>query len=95
MVHEYTLSDLEEKYELELERVIKEIRKNKPKKVLLQFPDGLKPYATEIAGYLEEKLKAQKTEFRIWLRSCFGACDIPINQTDCDLIVQFGHAEWK
>lgn len=84
------LKDLEEKYELELDRIIKEIKKQKAKKVLLQFPNGMKPYSIEIADYIEAKTKAMIV---IWFGSCFGACDIP--RTDADLIVQFGHAPWK
>ena len=41
----YTLDDLNEKYDLELEKVLKEIARIKAKMVLLQFPDGLKQYA--------------------------------------------------
>jgi 2-(3-amino-3-carboxypropyl)histidine synthase len=86
---QYKLKDLQEKYELELERIISEIKKENPKSVLLQFPDGLKPYATEITDYIQSKTSA---DVRIWLGSCFGACDIP--KTDADLVIQFGHAEW-
>ena len=78
-------------YDLELEKVVKEIKTKKPKSVLLQLPDGLKPQATEITDYLQEKIKG--VEFKIWLGSCFGACDIP--QSDADLVVQFGHAEFQ
>ncbi len=81
------LSELQKKYELELDEIIKQIKKQKPKSVLLQFPDGLKPYALEIVDYLEENTDA---EISIWLGSCFGACDIP--KTDADLVIQFGHA---
>ena len=37
------LLDLEENYELELNRIIREIKKNKAEKVLLQLPDAFKP----------------------------------------------------
>jgi 2-(3-amino-3-carboxypropyl)histidine synthase len=87
---EYNLSDLEEKYELELGRILEEIKKMNAKKVLIQLPDGLKPYAVPIADYLEKETKA---EIRIFLGDCFGACDIP--ESDSDLIIQFGHAPWN
>lgn len=86
----YTLSELDKQYDLELDRIVSEIKKTKAKKVLLQFPDGLKPYAPEIVRYLKEKTSS---EIRIWLGSCFGACDIPTS--DSDLVIQFGHAPWK
>ena len=53
-----TIQDLEKKYDLELNRVISLIKKEKAKLVLLQFPDGLKPYATAVVDYLEEKTNA-------------------------------------
>ncbi len=99
------LNELQKKYELELEKIVKEIKSQKAKRVLVQFPDGLKIYATEIVDYLEEKSNA---EFFIWLGSCFGACDVPVGIEDLctaqctpncgvkgqiDLIVQFGHNE--
>ncbi|MCK5624253.1 diphthamide synthesis protein [Candidatus Pacearchaeota archaeon] len=87
-----TLVELEEKYNLELEVVVGKIRKAKAKLVLLQFPDGLKQYATAIVDYLEEQTKA---EFLIWLGSCFGACDTPVGiekiKPNIDLVIQFGH----
>jgi 2-(3-amino-3-carboxypropyl)histidine synthase len=89
-----TIEELEEKYNLELEKIISEIKKNKAKLVLLQFPDGLKPYATAVVDYLKSKTKA---EFLIWLGSCYGACDTPVGleriKPKIDLTIQFGHNE--
>ena len=85
-----TLSDIQEIYDLELDRIIKEVKTKKPKSVLIQLPDGLKQYATAIVDHLQEKTDAQ---FKIHLGSCFGACDVP--KTSCDLIIQFGHAPWR
>jgi len=101
---EKTIKELEDKYDLELEKVVAEITAlpggippkgaKKAKLVLLQFPDGLKPYATVIVDFLKKKTKA---EFLIWMGSCFGACDTPVLGKDLekeiDLIVQFGHNE--
>ncbi len=90
----YTLEELNEKYDLELDKVISQIKDNKAKLVLLQFPDGLKPYATAVVDYLESKTKA---EFLIWMGSCFGACDTPTGlekiKPKIDLLIQFGHNE--
>jgi len=86
----YTIANLQKEYNIELEKAVKKIQKLKPKSVLLQFPDGLKPWATTIANYLEEKTN---TEIRIWLGSCFGACDLP--KTEADLVIQFGHSPWN
>lgn len=84
------LKDIQKLYDLELERVSDSIKQSKSKRVLIQFADGLKPYATEVADYLEEKTGA---EILIWLGSCYGACDIPVGleSLGVDLTVQFGH----
>jgi len=80
-------------YELELERVANDIKNSKAVNVVIQLPDGLKPKATEIANYLKKNTKAN---ILIWLGSCFGACDIPLelNSLNIDLLVQFGHSKW-
>lgn len=91
MVIKKTMKEIEEIYDFEIDRIVKNIQAREAEKVLLQFPDGLKMYAITVVDGLSEKLP--KVKFRISLDSCFGACDIP--QTECDLVVQFGHAEWK
>ncbi|MBU2104254.1 MAG: diphthamide synthesis protein [Nanoarchaeota archaeon] len=93
-----SLNELSEKYDLEIDKILNEIKTSKSKLVLLQFPDGLKPYATAIVDFLEEQTKGN-VEFLIWLGSCFGACDTPILpieiQKKIDLVVQFGHNEMR
>jgi len=86
----FDLDDVEREYSLELDRVLNEIKKVSAKSVLLQLPDGLKPYGSAIVDYLSEK---SGVEVRIFLGDCFGACDVP--DSDCDLLVQFGHACWE
>jgi 2-(3-amino-3-carboxypropyl)histidine synthase len=90
------LKELEEKYEFEFRKILDEIKNSKAKLVLLQFPDGLKPYATTIVDYLKNKTDG-KVEFLIWLESCFGACDTPTGleklKPKIDLLIQFGHNE--
>lgn len=89
------LSDLEENYNLELEKAVSEIKKKKAKRVLLQVPDFFKPYATQIAEKLE---KATKAQVFIYFGSCFGACDIPTEEAKsvkADLIIQLGHSPWN
>ena len=86
----YTLANLEKDYELELDRVISEIKKSDANSVLLQMPDGLKPWALSLSDYIHESTSAKVS---IWLGACFGACDLP--DSDADLVIQFGHAPWK
>ncbi|MBU3907220.1 MAG: diphthamide synthesis protein [Nanoarchaeota archaeon] len=89
-----TIEEIEMDYSLELNKVIANINNKKAKLVLLQFPDGLKSYATTIVDYLREKT-GNKTEFLIWLGSCYGACDVPVGleklKPKINLVVQFGH----
>ena len=92
--------DIESDYDLELERAVSEIKKlackrfaqSPAKRVCIQLPDGLKQKATEIAEVLENETGA---EIFIWLGTCFGACDIPNLSEDFDLLIQWGHSEWK
>lgn len=91
-----TIEQLEEKYDLQIEKLAEDIKKAKAKLVLLQFPDGLKPYAICVVDFLREKIN-NKTEFLIWFGSCYGACDTPVLckelEKKIDLVVQFGHNE--
>ncbi len=78
-------------YDLELEKVAKEIKKRNPRIVCIQLPEGLKQKATQIADYLEKETKAQ---IIIWAGSCYGACDTP-KIKEADLLIQWGHSKWK
>ena len=89
-----SISEIKNEYELELNRIINAIKKQKAKKILLQFPEGLKPYSIVIAKEIEKKADC---DCFVWLDTCFGACDIPLEteKLGIDLIVQFGHSRWK
>lgn len=77
-------------YDLELDRVVKEIKKKKARLVCIQLPDGLKPKANIIQKEIEQKTKAKVI---IWGGSCFGACDTPdLSQLKVDLLIQWGHS---
>ncbi len=80
-----------EQIDFEFDRIFKEIDNSKAKKVLLQLPDGLKPYAKYITDTIKKKFPC--IEIYIWAGSNFGACDIPNVKTD--LIIHFGHARFK
>ena len=89
-----TINEISEKYDIEIDKIVGNIMENKAKKVLLQFPEGMKPYSTVIADEVEERAGC---EVFIWLGSCFGACDVPleVEKLGVDLIIQFGHSSWK
>jgi len=81
-------------YDLELGKVVDEIKKQNAGKVCIQLPDGLKPMAGNIKKEIENKTGSIVV---IWLGSCFGACDVPlqVENLGVDLLVQFGHSKWK
>jgi diphthamide biosynthesis enzyme Dph1/Dph2-like protein len=81
-------------YDLELGKVIEQIKKQKAKLVCIQLPDGLKPCAKDIQQAVEKQTDAK---VMIWLASCYGACDIPANleKLGVDLLIQWGHSKWK
>ncbi|MBR9703796.1 hypothetical protein GOV12_00155 [Candidatus Pacearchaeota archaeon] len=89
-----TISEINEKYELEIDKIVKAVKRKKAKKVLLQFPEGLKPYAQVICDEIGDKASC---ECVIWMDTCFGGCDVPVGveKLGVDMIVQFGHSEWK
>ncbi len=79
-------------YELELERVTAEITKRGARRVLLQLPDGMRPFAFEIAEHIR---KETPSEVIISGDSCYGACDIASRQAlelNVDLLIHYGHA---
>ena len=81
-------------YDLELNRVIEKINSDNAKTVCIQLPDGLKPRAKEIQQAIEKNTEANAI---IWMGSCFGACDVPlqVERFGVDLLVQWGHSTWR
>jgi len=79
-------------YDLEEQRVIELVKSNNAKKVCLQFADGLKKDSKKIYN----KLKTI-CDIYLWGSTCFGSCDTPdiLKNYNFDLIIQFGHSEWK
>jgi len=83
-----------EKYGLEIKKIIREVKKVRAKRVLLQLPDGLKPRAKELTDTLRNRAGV---EVLLWGGACFGACDTPPNtgKIRADLLVHFGHSRWN
>jgi len=78
---------------LELNKVIKEIKK--AKRIIIQVPEGLKTKAIDLIEELNNKNK--KAEFFLMIEPLFGACDLPLNEMqtlNADLIIHFGHNEF-
>jgi 2-(3-amino-3-carboxypropyl)histidine synthase len=77
-------------FDLEETRLRMEIETRKPKIVLLQLPEGLKPVAPYLASIVED---AGATPI-VSTDPCYGACDLAISEAKtlgADLIVHYGH----
>ena len=73
------------KYDFEIKKIKKEIKKRKAKKILLQFPEGLKQEAKKVMDELK------KYEVFSSADPCFGACDI--KTSGFDLTIHFAHSK--
>ena len=82
-------------YDLDIEQAINYIQEKHAKRVCLQFPDGLKPFAKEVQDTIQKALP--EVELFIWASSCFGACDTPIEiqNIGVELVIQWGHTPWR
>lgn len=80
-------------FDLELEKVIAQIKERDAKRVILQLPDGLKSRAHELVASIEKETGAVAF---IWFSSCFGQCDYPLGlgPLGIDIMIQFGHNKY-
>ena len=80
-------------YNLELDKAIELVNKNKAKLIAIQLPDGLKPKAKEIVDAVQAGSSARVL---IWGGSCYGGCDVPLGLEGLgvELLIQFGHSEF-
>lgn len=82
-------------YLIEIENIVKIIKKNNYKFVAIQIPEGLKNISNKILDYLNDKTKCN---FLVLLDPCYGSCDIPVcnlESLNVDLIVHIGHSDIK
>jgi len=80
-------------YDLEEARLVDEIKRRAPRRVLLQLPEGLKPHAARLAERLQN---ASGAEVFVSGDPCYGACDLALHQMKelhADLLIHVGHAE--
>jgi 2-(3-amino-3-carboxypropyl)histidine synthase len=80
-------------YDLEEARLVEEIKRRAPHRVLLQLPEGLKPLAARLAQRLQD---ASGVEVLVSGDPCYGACDLALQQMKqlhADLLIHVGHAE--
>jgi 2-(3-amino-3-carboxypropyl)histidine synthase len=79
-------------FDFEEERVKQEILKLGAKRVLIQFPEGLKPEAPRIAKTIEKLGVLAITS----ADPCYGACDLATADAEnlgADLIIHYGHSK--
>ena len=77
----------------ENERLVKELKRLKPKKVLIQLPEGIKQNSFDILKTFHDL----KIEAIFSGETCWGGCSIALDEAkavNADLIVHFGHAEF-
>lgn len=77
----------------ENEKLIKELKRIKPKKVLVQLPEGVKQNAFDILSIFENL----NIEVVFSGETCWGGCSIAVEEAksvNADLIVHFGHSEF-
>ena len=92
------MAEFFDEYDIELDKIISEIRRYQPNKVLLQMPDGFKKHYIIIAETIREKLREENLptpEIILDVDPNYGSC--MIRDTICrfaDLIIHLGHSEY-
>lgn len=79
-------------FDLEEKRLSEEVRKRRAKCVLIQLPEGLKPYGLYLASIVEKTGAIAIVS----ADPCYGACDLATSDAeslDADLIVHYGHSK--
>ncbi len=79
----------------EKEKLVRELKKRKPKKVLVQLAEGIKQNAVELSKIMKEALPDLEIIFSG--ETCWGACSVSVQEAEyfgVDLIVHFGHARF-
>ncbi len=88
------LAYLTEKYDIDFDSIISDIKKKGYDKVAIQVPDGFKLHVLDIADALSE---GAGVDVYIWGGSTYGACDVPtgLEKLGIKSIIQFGHARFR
>ena len=77
----------------EKEKLVEELKKKNPKKILVQLPEGLKQNALEIL----EEIEKLGIETIFSGETAWGGCSVAVQEAkalEVDLIVHFGHAKF-
>ncbi len=82
-------------YDLEIDRIVEEVRGLSARRILIQLPDGLKPLIPHIDGELRKRLPGVEVVFSA--SPSWGACvldDVEALHGGFDLLVHVGHIEY-
>src|SRR2546427_6744699 len=78
---------------MNLEQAIKRMEKEKIRRVLLQFPEGIKRRIHEVV----KKFESAGIEVAICLETTYGACDVREDEAkrlNCQAIAHLGHSDY-
>ncbi len=79
-------------FDLELERLKRELSRRNVKRILIQLPEGLRSEIFRISKALENN----EVEVIFSADPCYGACDLAIEDAEklnADLVVHYGHTQ--
>jgi 2-(3-amino-3-carboxypropyl)histidine synthase len=82
-------------FSVELDRIIKEVKRRRAKLILLQAPDGLLPNIERLSDEIERVTGATVV---LSLNPCYGACDVAQDTAStlgADVIVHLGHTPMR
>jgi 2-(3-amino-3-carboxypropyl)histidine synthase len=80
-------------FNFENEKLIKELKRIKPKRVLIQLPEGIKQNAFDVLKIFQDL----NIEAVFSGETCWGGCSVGVDEAksvNADLIVHFGHSEF-
>ena len=83
---------MDDVFDLEEDRVKREIVQRKARRVLIQLPEGLRGQLFKIV----ETVESTGAEAFVSGDPCYGACDLPLEEAgklNVDLIIHYGHTE--
>jgi len=81
-------------YDLEVERVVKEVKSRGARRVLIQTPDGLKQYLKD----LHERLVKEGITVVLSADPCYGGCDLADEEAalmGAELLIHVGHFKFS
>lgn len=85
-----TVKGLPENYNFEIQKTLRTIERLNPKKIALQFPDGLLCYAPVIIDTVQSNFN--HVDCVILNDVVYGACCVDDQSLDVDLLIHYGHS---